>query len=117
MASSPESVHDTKGNQYIIYPNRKIIKVLFIIFRKTSERDLSAHLVLTKAKAFPTAKRKEGKTKSVGVNPCHLACNRGAKVKSQSPAELTIIIKQMVNPRNTSRALNRFMLNYILFGP
>ena len=88
-----------------------MITVLLVIFRKTSENVLSPQPVFTNAKAFPTAKRKEGKTKSVGVKPCQLACSNGPKVKLQSPEVFTIIIKQIVNPRKTSKALNLFILN------
>ena len=45
----------------------KIRTVRLVIFRNTSEKVLSPQPVFTKAKAFPTANRKEGKTKSVKV--------------------------------------------------
>jgi len=35
------------------------------------------HFGITKLKALPTANKKEGNTRSVGVNPCHCACNNG----------------------------------------
>ena len=35
------------------------------------------HLFITKLMALPTANRKEGKTRSVGVNPCQWACSSG----------------------------------------
>ena len=40
----------------------------------------------------PTIKRKKGKTKSVGVAPCHSACSKGAYTCDQLPGSLTIII-------------------------
>jgi hypothetical protein len=67
-----------------------------------------SHLGNTKLIEFPTANKKEGKTKSVGVNPFHLACKKGAKVTDPSPGVLTIIIKQMTMPLNTSRERNLF---------
>jgi hypothetical protein len=56
--------------------------------------------------AFPTAKRKEGNTRSVGVNPCQCACSRGEYV-NLLPDVFTMIIKQIVIPLKTSRARNR----------
>jgi hypothetical protein len=56
--------------------------------------------------ALPTANKKDGKTKSVGVKPFHCACKNGAKVAAPSPGVFTIIIKQMVIPLNTSRDKN-----------
>ena len=93
----------------------KIRTVRLVIFRNTFEKVLLPQPVFTKANAFPTANRKEGKTKSVGVNPCQLACSNGPKVKLQSPEVFTIIIKQMVIPRKTSSALNLFIMYSISF--
>src|SRR5690242_2538824 len=86
-----------------------MMTVRFKIFPTTSAFPKPAHFCITKLIAFPTAKRKEGKTRSVGVKPCHLACNKGEKVTESSPAVFTMIIKQMVIPRNTSRAKNRLV--------
>lgn len=52
--------------------------------------------------AFPTANKKEGNTRSVGVNPCHEACNSGANGVAPLPGVFTIIMKHTVMPRNTS---------------
>jgi hypothetical protein len=60
----------------------------------------------TKLSALPTANKKDGKTKSVGVKPCQLACLKGAKVCNASPGVLTMIIKQIVIPRKTSNDKN-----------
>src|SRR5579875_4046489 len=57
--------------------------------------------------ALPTANKKEGNTRSVGVKPCHCACSSGAKGVAPLPGVFTIIIKQMVMPRNTSNAKKR----------
>jgi hypothetical protein len=62
-----------KGNQYIKYPNKNIKAVLFNILNNTVALDNFSHLGKTKLIAFPTANKKEGKTKSVGVNPFHAA--------------------------------------------
>jgi hypothetical protein len=52
--------------------------------------------------ATPDIKRKEGKTRSVGVHPCHEACLRGANTWLQVPGVFTIIMKATVMPLNTS---------------
>ena len=74
------------------------------IFAKTSVLDQFAHLFMEKLKAAPTAKRKEGKTKSVGVKPCHAACWSGRNTYDQLPGEFTMIIKTIAMPRKTSSA-------------
>jgi hypothetical protein len=57
---------------------------------------------MLKLMEFPTIKRKVGKTKSVNVKPCHLACSKGAKVVSSFPGELTMIIRAISKPLKTS---------------
>jgi hypothetical protein len=59
-----------------------------------------------KLMAFPTANRNEGKTRSVGVKPCHEACRRGLNGIALLPGVFTIIMKQMVRPLNTSNGKN-----------
>lgn len=54
----------------------------------------------------PTINRKNGNTKSVGVMPFHLACNRGAYTSDQEPGLFTTIISAMVNPRKASNESN-----------
>ena len=51
----------------------------------------------------PTINRKKGKTRSVGVQPCHSACLRGAYTCVQLPGLLTNIIPAMVSPRKASK--------------
>src|ERR1035437_174333 len=74
-----------KGNQYIKYPSKKIRTVLLAIFNSTSDCVFCFHFSATKLKALPTAKRKEGNTRSVGVKPFHLACNKGENVTPPLP--------------------------------
>jgi hypothetical protein len=52
--------------------------------------------------ALPTANRKKGKTKSVGVQPCQLAWAKGLKVLAQEPGLFTKIINATVAPLKTS---------------
>ena len=47
-------------------------------------------------------KRKNGKTRSVGVQPCHFACLNGAYTNAQLPGLLTIIIIAIVMPLKIS---------------
>ena len=54
--------------------------------------------------ALPTANKKNGKTKSVGVHPCQLACANGLKICPQEPGLFTRIIKATVAPLKTSNA-------------
>ena len=81
--------------------------VLLITLPKKAPSPSARYLSMEKLMALPTANKKDGNTRSVGVNPCQLACNSGAKAVAPSPGVLTIIMKQTVNPRNTSRARKR----------
>ena len=65
--------------------------------------------------ALPTANKKEGNTKSVGVKPCQCACNKGAYVVALLPVVFTIIIRQIVIPLKTSRAVNRWLPAVIFY--
>src|SRR4029079_12380814 len=49
----------------------------------------------------------DGKTTSVGVQPCHSACRSGAYTWSPSPGVLTSTMKAIVRPRNASRETRR----------
>ena len=61
-----------------------------------------------KLSALPTANKKEGNTRSVGVKPNQSAWVKGAQCAAPEPGELTIIIKQMVIPRKMSSVVNLF---------
>src|SRR5678816_828259 len=52
-------------------------------------------------------KRKKGKTKSVGVAPCHSACWSGAYTWPQLPGLLTITMAAIVSPRKASSDVRR----------
>src|ERR1700759_3228953 len=83
-----------------------MMAVLRNIFPRTAAWLNVFHFAMAKLIAFPTAKRNEGNTRSVGVNPCQCACSRGEYV-NLLPDVFTMIIKQIVIPLNTSRARNR----------
>ena len=54
-----------------------MIIVRLNIFSKTSFWGSFCHLGVTKLKALPTANKKDGNTRSVGVNPFHCAWSKG----------------------------------------
>jgi len=84
------------------------------IFKTTVEAGKLSYLVIAKAIALPTAKRKLGNTRSVGVNPCQLACSKGEKGSAPEPGVFTMIIKQTVIPLRTSRARKRGVLTVVI---
>ena len=49
-----------------------------MIFSARTRIDDHSPLLRDSVTAKPTMKRKKGKTRSVGVTPCHSACSRGA---------------------------------------
>ena len=69
--SVPENF--TKGLQFKNSPIPKIKRVRFIIFDQNSAAPAFCNLGITKDMALPTANKKKGNTKSVGVQPCQLA--------------------------------------------
>lgn len=89
------------------YPSKKINNVRFITLPKKAPSPRARYFSIEKLIALPTAKRKDGNTRSVGVKPCQLACRSGEKGVAPSPGVLTIIMKQTVNPRKTSSARKR----------
>jgi hypothetical protein len=97
------------GNQYIKKPNKNMIKVRFITFEKKILLDRVSYKGMLKLMELPTIKRNVGKTKSVSVKPCHLACNNGAKVVASFPGEFTIIMRAISKPLKTSNDKYRFL--------
>jgi hypothetical protein len=65
-----------------------------------------SNLRVVKLMALPTANRKDGNTRSVGVKPNQAACSSGANGCAPLPGVFTMIIKQMVIPRKTSSERN-----------
>lgn len=104
-----------KGNQYMRYPNKKIRNVRLSTFPKNAPSSSWRYFSIEKLIAFPTANKKDGKTRSVGVNPCQLACRKGPNGVAPSPGVFTIIMKHTVSPRKTSRARKR-VADLILFN-
>ena len=60
-----------------------------------------------KVSDIPIMNTKNGKTRSVGVQPCHGWCSSGHQVLAWSPELLTRIIAAIVAPRNTSSESRR----------
>ena len=81
--------------------------VLESTFLKKAPEPNSRYLSNEKLMALPTANKNDGNTRSVGVKPCQVACSRGAKGVAPLPGVFTMIIKQMVMPRNTSSERKR----------
>jgi hypothetical protein len=65
----------------------------------------------------PTMKRKNGKTRSVGVYPFHCGCNSGQYVALPSPLLFTRIIPAIVTPRKKSSDCRRSADAKPLFAP
>lgn len=65
------------GNQFRNRPIQKIKSVRVIIFFRKAFVPAASNFGITKAIALPTANRKKGKTRSVGVHPCQEACSSG----------------------------------------
>jgi hypothetical protein len=102
----------TNGYQDNKYPIRKMRKVLLRILPATLPWPIPAILGMVNAMALPTANKKEGKTRSVGVKPCQEACSRGSN--GADPAWLfTMIMKHTVIPLKTSRAVKRWVVDMI----
>src|SRR5690606_13617524 len=77
--------HCTNGHQFRNRPMANMRIVLFITFLKNALLPLSCRRGITNAMAFPTAKRKNGNTRSVGVHPCQGACFKGANMWLHDP--------------------------------
>ncbi len=84
-----------------------MITVRLKIFPSTLLFPICLYLGIEKLIALPTTNIKVGNTRSVGVKPCHCACNKGANGVAPVPGVFTMIMKQIVMPLNTSRAKNR----------
>lgn len=108
LNNSSPSLHRTKGNQFSSTPIPKISTVRKRIFFSTSADPSASYLEIENASALPTANRKNGKTRSVGVQPSQGACFSGAYTYFPLPGVLTSTIPAMVIPRKMSRARNRF---------
>ena len=96
------SLHFTNGLQFKNSPIKNISTVRLITFFQNSLLFPSCNLGITKDMALPTANKKKGKTKSVGVQPCQLAWAKGLKVLAQEPGLFTKIISATVAPLKTS---------------
>lgn len=77
MKLRPSSVHLKKGHQFRKRPIRNINTVRFAIFFQKITFPATSRRGNTKDIALPTANKKKGKTKSVGVRPCQGACSSG----------------------------------------
>ena len=69
--------HWTKGHQFKKRPIIKMRRERLITFTQKTLDPASRNLGITNDSAFPTANKKNGKTRSVGVQPCQSACCKG----------------------------------------
>ncbi len=72
------SLKRKKGYQYIKKPSKNSRAVRLRMWKVTSRLGCPLNLSKLKLMAAPTANKKEGNTRSVGVKPCHAACSRGS---------------------------------------
>jgi hypothetical protein len=79
------------------------------------EFNSSLYLANENESAAPTINRKNGKTRSVGVQPAHAACLRGGNILLQEPGLLTRIIPAIVIPLKTSRAVYLWVVEVVIF--
>ncbi|MNM94319.1 hypothetical protein D3C81_1067170 [compost metagenome] len=103
LKTSSAPSHLIKGHQLIKRPIAKIKTVRLSTFFQKTAGPASCKRGITKDIAFPTANRKNGKTRSVGEHPCQVACLSGANMCAHVPGLFTIIISATVAPRNTSK--------------
>ena len=103
LKTNTPSDHFIKGLQFKKRPIANINKVRLITFFQKSLPVPKANFGITKLMALPTANKKKGNTKSVGVQPCQLACPKGLKICPQLPGLFTKIIRATVAPLKTSK--------------
>ncbi len=96
------SSHFINGHQFRNRPIKNMIRLLLMIFLQNTASPAASSLGITNDIALPTANKKKGNTRSVGVNPCQGACLRGGKVCVRLPGLFTNIMRQTVAPRKTS---------------
>jgi hypothetical protein len=82
---------------------RKMSRERVITFLRKVAVPASSNRGITNDKAFPTANKKNGKTRSVGEQPCQGAWASGAYKFDQLPGLFTSIMNATVAPRKTSR--------------
>lgn len=75
--SWPAASQRTKGAAFNTSPMAKISAVRVATLRQNADDPCSRRRGSTSASALPTANRKNGNTRSVGVQPCHAACASG----------------------------------------
>ena len=89
------------------YPTKKIRKLRLKILYRMIFSDGLSNFLNAKGMALPTAKRKDGNTKSVNVQPFHSACSNCENGVAPLPCVFTIIMRKIVIPRNTSSVMKR----------
>lgn len=92
-----------------VQTNPKIFAARIIVFLAKSPVAAPFACALVKASTIetPTMNKKNGKIKSVGVQPCQGACCNGPYIYDQEPGLLTKIIAATVAPRKKSKETKR----------
>ena len=85
------------------------------IFDSTAPLPICWYFFIVKLIALPTANKKDGKTRSVGVKPFQAAWFSGQKAPLL-PGVLTMIMKQIVIPRKTSSDKNLGEASVVILG-
>lgn len=98
-----------KGKLLRINPMENNNVVRRKIFQPASADHLCSNFPKENHMETPIINIKEGKTRSVKVKPCQIACRRGAYTNSPVPGVFTIIIKAIVRPRKKSMERYRCM--------
>ena len=74
----------------------------------------TSEMISENLKDFIFVPRKNGKTKSVGVQPFQDACCKGGQIELQEPGMLTKIIPAIVIPLKTSREISLSFFSKII---
>src|SRR5690349_3595895 len=88
-------------------PARNSPQAAMIAARRRMAHALDVSVRRESVNEIPTINRKNGKIRSVGVQPFHSACSSGQYIASQVPGLLTMTIAAIVRPRNASSADSR----------
>ena len=90
-------------------PIRNITNVRFSIFLSVGTENSKLNFRNEIKVEIPIMNMKNGKIRSVGVNPFHSACLNGAYICPHDPGLFTSIIPAMVIPLKTSRDKRRLL--------
>ena len=96
------------GTYHMNTPMRKRMAVRRQIFARAAPPGLCPNRFSENHADVPIAKRNDGNTRSVGVNPCHAAWCNGPQATLSLPGVFTMIMNAIVMPRKMSSARMRW---------